>query len=36
MSGLDHPNMEHYAYEQTPEFNHYLCMNIISLIAFFS
>lgn len=27
MSGLDHPNMEHYAYEQAPEFNHYLCKN---------
>jgi hypothetical protein len=34
MSGLDHPNMEHYAYEQAPEFNYYLCMNIISLLIF--
>ena len=25
MSITNHPNIEHYAYEQAPEFNHYLC-----------
>ncbi len=28
MTGHDHPNMEHYAYEQAPEFNHYICMTM--------
>ncbi len=26
MSNTDYPNMEHYVYEQAPEFNHYLCI----------
>jgi hypothetical protein len=34
MSGIDHPNMEYYAYEQAPDFNHFLCMNVTSLIEF--
>ena len=32
MSGLDQPNMEHYAYEQAAEFNYYLCMIMIILL----
>jgi hypothetical protein len=34
MSGHDHLNMEHYAYEQAAEYNHYLCMNIIYWLYF--
>jgi hypothetical protein len=30
MSIQDHPNMEHYAYEQAAEFNHYISMTRIS------
>ena len=33
MSGIDHPNMEHYAQQQAADYNYFICMSLLVIHA---